>query len=196
MYRLFTSRAGKGNRQNPRRRWLPLVVLVLVLTAAGFKVVSSTGFLAKAIAIKDGHAATTLLVELQSDFPSLDRLDSVQWAVAVHQAAGAFVQRNVIVGHVITFVLAILTCGLGYVALRSFRDMAAARGITKSNDSFSGKAGGEAPVAFVLGEPIVRKDDHNSGFRIEPREYELGIDASEDQLTLARAAALEPEWKL
>jgi hypothetical protein len=202
MSRLFTWRAVTGNpKENRGRKWLPLLVV-----ASAILIVA--GFLRAGFVKTDGRAATTLLINIGSAFPSVDRLDSLQWGGIAQEAAGAFGDRNAMIGHTITFLLGLVSCALGYVVLRSIRDVAAAKesdGRRKTEDRPLKQVGGHldhqaddkaAAPAFTLGEPTGSKDDYNPALRIEPREYELGIDPSEEQFTVARSSTLEPEWKL
>jgi hypothetical protein len=191
----FKSRAVAGDpKENRRRKWLPVLVLAAaVLIAAASKVATANRFLQGQV-VKTGGYISALLVDRRSDFPSLDRGDSLRWGVVAQQAAAAFGQRNVIVGHIITFLLVTLSCGLGFVVLRNIRDVAAAKGSRKGNGYLNPEA--DEKKNFTLGEATGAKDDHNTVFRIEPREYELGIDPSGDQFTTAQPSTLEPEWKL
>jgi hypothetical protein len=131
----------------------------------------------------------SLVLSVRSDFPSLDHLGSLQWGLVAQQAAAALAEGNAAFRVAITCLIALLSCGLGYIVLRSMITHAPAKQAENSNSGV-GRSGTDVPAfCFALRESVGAKKDHGSS-DIESREYELGI-----EFASGRTSTTEPEWK-
>lgn len=181
-------------KDNRRRKWLRLLLIgSAVLVVVGFEIASASPFLQRWIARAD---AIILRLNVGSDFPSVDRLDSLQWGVIAQKAAGALAERNATIRHVITFLIALLSLALGYLILRSMLEMAASKKNQPLNGSLNHQADKNAAGAlfyFTLGEPAASKENYKTS-TIDPREYVLGIDLAAEEFTIT--VRPESEWEL
>jgi hypothetical protein len=183
-------------KKNRRRKWLGLLLIgSAVLVVVGFEIGPIKPFFQRWV--DQGDSTIFSLNFGQSDFPSLDRLDSLEWRVIAQRAVRAFAQSDAPLQHIITFLIALLSVALAYFALRTMLDRVAGKKIKKLNGYPNHQADNNAAAArfyFTLGEPAASKEEPVRASAIDPREYELGIDLSTEEFAIT--ATLESEWKL